>query len=243
MTGAADRRTLLRLAAGALLLPVAARSRALAPAGHFDPPHEPMRYTRRLERSLADGASLAVSRSFAVRFLHAGPGFRVEGEQVAVEVAAPDKLAEFARIERERREEGLFPLSLDGNGQLVEAARPPLSAQLDAAVREAMAEIERRPREPAERAELRRFVGAIRQSAGRLTTELPSDLFAPSAPERRETRAVPLPGGGAGQVTVTFTAAADPATGLMREAAREIVTELAGDRRLTIERWQLEPLI
>jgi hypothetical protein len=41
---------------------------------------------------------------------------------------------------------------------------------------------------------------------------------------------------------VTFSAARDPATGLMREARREVVTELDGDRRTTLESWQLTPL-
>jgi hypothetical protein len=38
---------------------------------------------------------------------------------------------------------------------------------------------------------------------------------------------------------VTFTATRDPVTGLMREAQREVLTEVAGDLRRTIESWTL----
>ena len=40
---------------------------------------------------------------------------------------------------------------------------------------------------------------------------------------------------------MTFDAVRDPATGLMREASREVVTEAAGGRRRTLESWRLTP--
>jgi len=241
---AADRRALLRLVAAAMLFPAvsAVPVAAGAQGARFAPPAGPMLYTRRLERPLADGARLVASRSYAVRFEPVDGGYRVTGEQVGVEVSAPERLAAFARIEREREETGPFPLRLDANGQIVGGPAAPLSTQLDAAVREAIAELDARPRDPAERAELLRFVNAVHQTAGRLTTELPADLFAPPARPRTERREVALPNGEAGQVTVTFSAFADPATGLMRQAVREVLTELEGNRRRTIESWQLAPL-
>lgn len=237
----ADRRTLLRFAAGALLLPVvSSAARAQAPA-HFEPPLAPMRYTRRLERGLADGKQLIVSRAFQVRFVQRPGGFRVDGEQVEVEVEAPEALAAFAQIERDRREQGLFPILLDSAGHIA-GTLAPMEAQLEAAVREAAAQIDRRQRDEAERADLLRFANAIHQSAGKVVTELPRDLFAPVAALRSETRAVELPGGGEGEVTVTFSAARDPVTGLMRDALREVVTQLGIDRRRTVESWRLDPL-
>jgi hypothetical protein len=241
---AVDRRAVLRLAAGALLLPltsVAAAHPARSSMG-FSPPDGPMLYTRRLERALAGGARLVVSRSFSVRFRHAAAGFSVEGEQVGVEVEAPEPLAGFARIEREREERGLFPLLLDAAGLIAGGAGVPLATRLDAAVREALEALEARPYDPAERAELVQFVNAFHQSAGKLVTELPRDLFAPAETPRSETRAVALPSGDSGEVVVTFSAARDPATGLMRQALREVVTQLNGDRRRTLESWQLNPL-
>ena len=73
-------------------------------------------------------------------------------------------------------------------------------------------------------------------------TELPRDLFAPPDAPRTEHGEVALPGGELGEVTVTFTALRDPATGLMRQALREVVTALEGDRRRTLESWRLDPL-
>lgn len=241
----ADRRAWLRGMTALMLLPaiIAAAPRAAARAPRFAPPADPMRYTRTLERPLADGNRVVVSRSFAVRFERTGGGFRVSGEQLGVETEAPEKLAEFMRIERERREDGLFPLLLDADGKIVGGETAPLSARLDEAVREAIALIDRRPRAPAERAELLRFVSAIEQSAGKLISALPPDLFAPAARPRRENREVALPGGESGEVTVTFSATADPMTGLMRRAVREVITTLEGESRRTVESWRLEPLI
>ena len=239
----ADRRTMLRRAAAAMLLPLAAAAGAHSakPGARFSPPDGPLRYTRRLERALPGGRSLVVSRSFAVRFRHADGGFLVDGEQLAVEVEAPEVLAGFARIEREREELGLFPLLLDAEGTIAGTEGIPLATRLDEAVRETLAALESQPHSEAERAELVRFVSAFHQSAGRLVTELPRDLFAPVDYPREERRAIALPGGAAGAVRVTFDAARDPASGLMREARREVVTEVAGDRRRTLESWTLTP--
>lgn len=238
-----QRRALLRLAGCAAALPLlpVVRAAALA-APRFAPPAAPMRYTRRLERGLVDGASLVVSRSFAVRFVPEGEGFRVDGEQVDVAVAAPAQIEALARLERERVETGVFPLVLDPAGAIRSGAPTTASAQLDAAVREVGERIEQWQHTPAERAQLHAFVNAIHQSAGRFVTELPRDLFAPVDYPRAESRSLALPGGGTGHVRMSFTATRDPATGLMREARREVATEVAGDVRRTLEDWTLTPV-
>ena len=236
----ADRRTLLRLAASAATLPLLPIVPAAAqPASLFAPPAGPMLYTRRLERGLAGGASLTVSRSFAVRFVPEPRGYRVDGEQVDVAVDAPEQLSTLARLERERVETAVFPLALDAAGAIRGVPPFAASAQLDAAVREVSARLDASPRTPAERAELRAFVEAVHRSAGQLVTALPHDLFAPVDCPREDRRAIALPGGGTGQVRTRFDATRDPATGLMREARREVVTELAGDLRRTVESWTL----
>jgi hypothetical protein len=123
--------------------------------------------------------------------------------------------------------------------------RSPSAAEntaLDEAVREALAEIERWQLAPAERDAMRAFVETIHRTAGALVTEPPRDLFAPVDCPREETRAIALPDGAAGQVRVRFTAERDPATGLMREARREVLTAVAGDSRRTVESWTLAPL-
>lgn len=236
-----DRRTALTLVTAAALLPIAPVIPARA-AARFAPPAVPMLYTRRLERVLPDGASFVVTRSFAVRFVPEGPGFRVEGRQMSVEVAAPALLERFAQMERQRVETALFPIALDSAGRIVGHAEGQGSAQLDAAVREALDRVDRAPFTAGERAEAVRFVEALHQSAGKVLTEPPADLFAPEGAPREERREVALPGGGSGTVRVRFSAESDPTTGLLREAMREVVTELGGDRRRTLESWRLAPL-
>jgi len=238
-----DRRALLRVTGMAAALSLLRITPAAAQTSiRFAPPATPMRYTRRLERGLADGTSLTVRRSFAVHFAPEPGGFRVDGEQVDVVVDAPEALQALARLERERIESGLFPLQLDPAGAIRQVPHPTASARLDEAVREVAARIDRWEHTPAEREELRAFVNAVHQSAGMLVTELPRDLFAPVDCPREEIREVELPGGKAGRVRVTFTAERDGGTGLMREARREIETEVSGDLRRTIESWSLAPL-
>jgi hypothetical protein len=240
---AIGRRTLLHGAAVAIALPLVAAAQDRSEARpRFVPPSGPMLYTRRLERGLVGGASLTVNRSFAVRFVREGDGFRVDGEQIAVEVDAPPQLEALARLERERVETALFPLELDAEGAIRGTGRVADRAQLDAAVREAAAQIERGPHAPAEREDLRAFVEAVHRNSADLVTELPRDLFAPVELARSESRTIVVPGGMEGQVRVTFTAERDPATGLMRTARREIVTEIAGDLRRTVESWSLAPV-
>jgi hypothetical protein len=241
---ATDRRAVMRCAAAALLLPAlsALPLRTLAQGPRFAPPAGPMLYTRRLERGLADGAAFVVSRGFEVRFQPEASGYLVDGRQVEVQVDAPEALAAFVQIEREREERGLFPLRLDAGGAIAAGAGTPLATRLDEAVRAALAALETRSHGPAERAELVQFVNAFHQSAGTLMTELPRDLFAPAETPRSERREVVLPGGESGEVAVTFSATRDPATGLMRQAQREVVTVLDGARRRTVESWRLDPL-
>jgi len=243
MSPIVGRRSLLRVAAAAIALPLVAATPGRPQARQrFAPPSTPMLYTRRLERGLTGGASFTVSRSFAVRFVREADGFRVDGEQVGVAVDAPPQLEALARLERERVEGALFPLQLDPAGAIRGLSRPADSAQLDEAVREVAAQIERWPHAPAEREGLHAFVEAVHRSGGELLTELPRDLFAPDDGPREERREIVLPDGAAGQVRMTFSAERDPETGLMREARREVVTEVAGDLRRTVESWTLGPL-
>jgi hypothetical protein len=236
-----DRRQLFRMAAAALLLPAAAgqTARAAARGAVFKPPMSPMLYVRRLRRELADGASLAVSRSFAVQFKQDGSGFRIEGDQVDVTVDAPAALARFAALERERKEQELFPLMLDLRGQIVGVKPVNLSAQIKTAVDEVAARIDRAKLDSDTRIELNRLLNAIHQGASQVVTELPKDLFAPVQTEEVMTREVALLNGASGAVTVHFSAVTDSGTGLMKQALREVVTDLAGDRRRTVESWQL----
>src|SRR5512147_423311 len=106
VSGGPSRRELIRAIAALALLP-AMPSRAMASmraARSIAPPPQPMLFARRLTRELSGGYSIVAERSFKVRFVALGDGFRIEGEQVSSSVDAPPNLAAYAKIEQERTE-------------------------------------------------------------------------------------------------------------------------------------------
>jgi hypothetical protein len=237
-----DRRAMLRWTMAAALAPAfASRAAAVATGGTIAPPAEPMTFTRRLERALPGGNKLVVARGFAIRFAAAAAGWTLTGEQVGVTVDAPARIAALAALERQRIETGLFPIALDRAGMIVggPVARP--VEELEQAVAIVRRQIEAAGFAADERKEFETFVSAVHDTGARMTSEFPGDLFAPREGAVHAERELALPGGGAGTIEVSFTATTDPATGLMREARREIVTTIADDRRLTREDWTLAP--
>ena len=238
-----DRRAIMRGAAAAALAALCG-TRSLAaglPGAPFLPPAGPMRYTRRLVRTMAGGHALVVERSFRVRFERARAGFAVLGEQTEVAVDAPAKLAALADMERKRVEAGLFPLQLDAAGRIAGETQPTRLANLDEVISATRAVIEQRALSPGERAEAAQFLALVHSSAASFFSQLPADLFVPAETRRVEERAIDLPGSD-GLVRVEFVAETDPRTGLMHHARREIVTEIDGERRVTREDWSLTPL-
>jgi len=79
----------------------AAIALAIAAAGHAAPAHRVLPVfhapageqvlTRTLRRQLADGGSIVTMRRYAIRFVPAGDGYRVEGRQLDARVEAPAK--------------------------------------------------------------------------------------------------------------------------------------------------------
>src|SRR5690606_1437221 len=92
-----------------------------------------------------------------------------------------------------------------------------------------------------DRAEVIRLIESIRHSGEGMTSQLPIDLFAPSEGLRKQEEQLTLPWGEAGWVRTSFSPVTDPRTGLMRQARREVLTDIAGDRRRTVENWELRP--
>jgi hypothetical protein len=234
-----DRRTLLRWAAAAAL---ASRGAAAASASRLIHPRGgPMTFTRRLERGLAGGAKLVVSRSFSVRFAQTAEGWTLAGEQVGAAVEAPERIAALAAMERRRKETGLFPVVLDREGLIVREGTAGRAQELDqaiAVVREALA---RRNLAADEQRAYDGFVRAVHDAGAKMSSTFPGDLFAPRDTAGHTVREVALPGGGSGTIEIAFTATVDPATGVMRRARRDIVTAIGDDRRLTREDWSLLP--
>lgn len=235
-----------------LVLPVPALAggsdQALAPPPadgpplRFDPPATPMLYTRSLQRELRDGKLFVVTRSFTIRFERADNGYLVTGEQVAVEVDAPPQLDRFVQLERQRVEQGLFPLHLTDAGHIVGLNELQPAPQLDDAIAQVLTTIGEAVKVPKDAEELARFARAVHENALLLLTTLPPDLFAPRRAQHHESRTLNLPDGSEGVVTASYRMARTPETGLLTEAQREIVTEIGGHRKRTVESWTLRPL-
>ena len=241
-----DRRGALRLALAAAIAPALtwhqANARAV-PGGLIDPPVHPMAYRRTVTRDLVDGNSLTVSRNFTVEFRRFSGGFMIYGRQHDVAVDAPRQLAQFAQIERERDESDMFPLALDPFGLILsrdrQSAECPSVAQ---AIERTLVALNVQPLGQEERASLETFVTALQVAGHRITAHLPIDLFAPAGSARHDEHSIALPDGGLGRVATHFDGERDNATGLMRAASREIVTQVDASRRTTRESWILAPV-
>jgi hypothetical protein len=241
--GAVDRRAALRLALAAALAPALISGQARAQqvtGGLIAPPAGPMRYSRAVSRDLVDGRIFRVARSFDVEFRRFDQGFMLHGQQVNVAVDAPAPLAQFAELERTRDESGLFPLALDPFGRILSpTGAPGDEADIERAVELAFAALSHQQLAQDERATLESFVAALHGAGTALMAYLPSDLFAPASMSRQQEQQITLPDGSAGRVSTRFEAQLETSTGLMREALREIVTEVGTSRRTTSESWSL----
>jgi len=228
----------LALAVGTLgIMP----ERAVAARSAFVAPDRPLILTRELRRELHDGKEVVSRRSYEIRFVPEGEGWRVDGVLVASEVEAPPALATLAALERVRKDDGLFPLRLDRQGMILASSGPGGDA-------------------PAAIATARSFAGAAIASNAALGADgqvaakamlgelsartqaagngWPADLFRPSAGRSSRVERLPLPDGSEGRVTVT-TLAEDAASGLLGTLRREVVTELGGTRRASRETFTL----
>ena len=135
----------------------------------------------------------------------------------------------------------MFPITLDPFGQIIsDAPSSSQTSEIESAFDEALQQITNQPLASGERGELRQLITALHQAGTMLTVAMPFDLFAPADSERSENRTIALPTGDIGLVTSRFGSERDRQTGLMRRALREVMTEVEGDRRQTVERWQLE---
>lgn len=219
------------LPALSISIPLAARARSV----RF--PERPLRLRRELERGLGGGASLLVTREWECRFSALESGARIEARQLAVTVDAPPPLASLAEIERKREVTGLFPMTLDSNGVIV--GWPEGDASIQHAVERASRLIEERAREQNASQDVRRQLAEIGRTAASLVSQVPRDLFFPQAGKRSESRALDLPGGAEGSYEVSVSVSAEPASGLLRQSERRIVTRIGDSARVSRETWAI----
>jgi len=208
----------------------------------FVPPREAMVLTRELRKVMGDGKIFTTRRSYAIRFVPEGEGWRVEGSLVSSEVEAPAGVPpQLAELERTRPDTGLFPLRLDRAGMIVDqqGVRDPRTSA--ALLEQARATLSRSALSEAERRSAAALVAKLQTQARAGGGNWPPDLFRPRDTARSETRPLPLGPGIDGQVRISIAAQEAPG-GMMERLERKVVTEMAGTSRISVETWTLARL-
>lgn len=209
-----------------------------APA--FRPPPHPMIFTRRLRRDLGGGLAIEAVRSFEVRFVPNAAGYRIEGQEVAVNVTAPPALSKLAEIERNRVETNVFPLQLDFSGRIRSGPRGnPPAPSLAVAADEALMQISRSSLGGADQLNAQEFMLGLQLVASSLTSNLPANLFRGIVEQERVERQLPLPDGGFGELAVRVSADFAADTHLFQRGERTVVTRIGASERRWVEEWSL----
>lgn len=214
-----------------------ATSAAASPPTGFVPPQTELLLIRTLQRPLADGKALIVRRSYAVRIIRDGAGYRVDGNFVDAQVEAPPALRALAEIERRRSDEGLFPILLDAQGMIIGGDSVQSDGSQDRAASVARETISGSNLPALDKRQAQSFVDQLVNRSAR--SQWPADIFHPAPGKRSETRLIELPGGGQGQVTIGIETSNGKSSGQIAFLDRTVTTDLDGDRRITRERWQL----
>lgn len=194
--------------------------------------------TRVLRRPLPGGIEISTQRSYEIRFIREGAGYRIEGNLIEVTVDAPRQFEALAALERGRTDAGMFPMQIDGGGRFVVPGKPQSQPVAQEAGRIAQGLVPA-GLVPAEARDASSFIAQT--SARPVLTAWPDDLFKPAPGKQRSSQIVPLPGGKTGQVLVEIQADVDQGTGLVTTFQREVTTHLGDTTRVTIETWKLAP--
>ncbi len=205
----------------------------------FAPPRVPLRLTRTVERQLGQSGKLVVARSWSIAFEPAERGFQLSGKQADVAIDAPPMLADLARIERARVEDGMFPMLIDQAGVIAETDAMRSDQALAAAIETVRARLIAEPLAAGDKALAERFMATLQAAGQSALAAWPHDLFAPGSRAETFSREVRLPNGKVGTLTILTTATCDAASGLMRNYERRILTEVEGQSRTGAERFAL----
>ena len=237
------KRTDWRIGTAALLVIAAQGSPGLAATSQlpsFSPPHSPLLLTRTLYRPLPGGKAIVTRRSYSVRFVRDGAGYRVEGELVQATVDAPASLAPLAEIERRRPDTGMFPILLDAQGQILGGSNVQSDGSLGRAAVIAAESIGGSGLPAIDMLQAQAFVKHLASRSPR--SQWPADVFNPAPGKRDEARVIALPGGSEGHVTIEIASQGANRAGQVALLERIVTTDLAGDTRVTREQWQLSKL-
>jgi hypothetical protein len=226
------------LASAAAVLPLVALAQPLEArsAAVFAPGSHAMVLTRVLRRPLPGGVEVATSRSYELRFVRDGAGYRVEGELLDVKVEVPTAFEALAALERARVDTGMFPVHIDDRGRFVAGGEARSGAFASQASQVALVQV---PGGLAagEARDARSFIEQI--GSNPVHTAWPVDLFMPAPGRQGSRQTIPLPGGKTGEVAVVIDAAVDAQTGLVTTLTRHVTTRLGDTSRITEETWTL----
>lgn len=209
----------------------------------FAPPTDsPLILSRKVVRELRDGAEIVATRRYRVTFRRMGDGWDVDGALIASEIDAPSALAALAALERDRPDDGLFPIHLDRVGRIVPdqpaqgLGRQAVAGALGAA---------RHRSDVGDTNAAGGFIaqlGAIAASPSGGLAPWPEALFLPHGLNGTSEQAFKLPDGSDGSVRVVLESEAAPASATMGRARRTVVTLADGTRRVAREEWTLGPI-
>ena len=216
----------------------AERAAAPAPSTTFSAPEGPVILTRELRRAVGRDKYIITRRSYEIRFVRDGKGWRVDGTLIGSEVEAPAGLAELAALEKARKDEGLFPLTLDSQGLIVAQHAPSDTVAAGKARVVASAAVEKINMTSADKAVAKEMIQRIATQSQASGGSWPVDLFRPPAEPVVNVRDLPLPDGKQGRVTVTLQASPRQA-GHLRRLDRRVLTEIDGTSRLSVESWSM----
>jgi hypothetical protein len=222
----------------ALLPLAAARAAPVAAEGEFTAPTGPLVLTRTLRRQLPGGAEIVSTRSYEIRVVPEGEGYRVDGTLLNAEVSAPPALAALAELERQRPDSGLFPFRLDAAGMIASEAGPTNRTAGAAAAAAAKAAVAGSALPEAERRQAQAMIDQLAARHGPSGARWPSDLFRPALGQRSTIDRFEFGEGQVGSVTTTVEAHRD---GAGNSIERTVVTESGESKRVTHETYTVAP--
>ena len=208
----------------------------------FQPPASDLILTRTVWRSLNDGQEIVARRRYAIRFVPNKDGYHLYGELIEATVDAPPLLASLAELERRRPDNGMFPIAIDRQGRILSSKQKPApSAANQQAGIAAQALVGQTGLDPQEKRQIQEQIPRILAAAGMAGSNVPPELFDPTAGPHREQRVLALPGGGEGRVDVQVNVQRLTRQSLPRSVERTVTTELEGSRRVSREVWTFAP--
>ena len=198
--------------------------------------------TRRLSRGLRDGKAIVVTRTWRVTFAEQARGVAIAGEQMAVSVEAPPRLAPLTKIEEARSTKGIFPILLAPDGTIVAAGQSTSPSSVDAAIQTAQDLLEASGYADGSVAQQGAYMAQLQKAGSSLLDEMPGDLFYPSTKLLRDARQLALPDGTLGEFELTWEASVNEDTKLLETARRQVITRIGSSERRSSEEWSLTAL-